>query len=364
MPGSAFRSHLMQQFVTAARNQNRNSAHHIRLSTSSQSSREYQLHSRNGEVQDASSLRSNSISSTSRNSSPNRLFPTRLDIENKRSLSPVNRSFLRSFVTPTRIEEEIESQGEKDDDDENDYDYDDAESNSNSFQTTLSTRRTISNFLSLDIISMQQQQQIRDAIGRAIECGMEAPNHHRTEPTTYYRIMPNSSSWEKLMDITYNVTLLKNKSMSNKTAEEAKINAESKRDKWKGTISGYVVVCVNGQPNQCIHIDQDNIDESEDQRIKALYGALPFRPPETEKQLEDYASACASIQNMLLALHSEGIGAKWATGPVVRCKALRDLVECDNDDLIAGLIMVGIAKRTPRKWNKRRNFIGDVLRDL
>ena len=41
-----------------------------------------------------------------------------------------------------------------------------------------------------------------------------------------------------------------------------------------------------------------------------LYDTLPLRPPETERQLEDYASTCASIQNILLALHSEGLGAK------------------------------------------------------
>jgi len=94
-----------------------------------------------------------------------------------------------------------------------------------------------------------------------------------------------------------------------------------------------------------------------------VYKELPFVPPVTIQQLEDYASACASIQNLLLSLHSEDIGSKWATGSVIRTPAFRDLVGCKDTDMVVGLIMIGWSKRTPR-MRRRREIQGDVLRDV
>ncbi len=80
-------------------------------------------------------------------------------------------------------------------------------------------------------------------------------------------------------------------------------------------------------------------------------------------QLEDYASTCASIQNLLLSLHSEGYGCKWATGPVIRTRSFRDLLRCRSDEMVVGLIMVGWPRRLP-SLRRRREVEGDVLRDV
>jgi len=94
-----------------------------------------------------------------------------------------------------------------------------------------------------------------------------------------------------------------------------------------------------------------------------LYKELPYVPPATIRQLEDYASACASIQNLLLSLHSEGLGAKWATGPVINTNAFRELIQCGRNDMIVGLIMVGWPKQLP-KMKRRRGLEGDLLKDV
>eukprot|EP00551_Chaetoceros_affinis_P006178 CAMPEP_0203674676 /NCGR_PEP_ID=MMETSP0090-20130426/16829_1 /ASSEMBLY_ACC=CAM_ASM_001088 /TAXON_ID=426623 /ORGANISM="Chaetoceros affinis, Strain CCMP159" /LENGTH=253 /DNA_ID=CAMNT_0050540617 /DNA_START=441 /DNA_END=1202 /DNA_ORIENTATION=- len=250
----------------------------------------------------------------------------------------------------------------------------------------LKSRRTISNFLPLNIITDGEEEEhqlqhlnciekVNNAILRAVECAVTAPNHKKTEPVTYHNITPYTKTWMLLLRIVYDVTAYKNFVLGNKTPEEADSIAFHKREKWQDTILGYVVVTVGGQPNQLPPIDnndddddddvdkehQDDNDDNEfDVRMAEI---LPVRPPETERQMEDYAHACAAVQNILLSLHSEGLGAKWATGPIIRTRAMRKVLELKNDDLIVGIVMVGKAKTVPKEWRRRREFAGDVFRD-
>ena len=77
----------------------------------------------------------------------------------------------------------------------------------------------------------------------------------------------------------------------------------------------------------------------------------------------------------MLSLHSEGIGSKWATGPVIQTKAFRELIKADPTDRIAGLIMVGGTDSTQfqnereemitkSRRHRRRSLHGDMLQDL
>ena len=134
--------------------------------------------------------------------------------------------------------------------------------------------------------------------------------------------------------------------------------AERKRDRWR-SIPAFLVASVGGMPDQ-IPPEALALHEEEDSE----YAQLPFVPPQTELQLENYAASCAATQNVLLSLHSEHLGSKWATGPVIRTKAFRDVVQLRNDELMVGLIMVGVPKRVPRSPRKRRALEGDVLKDL
>jgi hypothetical protein len=72
-----------------------------------------------------------------------------------------------------------------------------------------------------------------------------------------------------------------------------------------------------------------------------MYDPLEYQPPGTNRELEDYASCCAAVQNVLLSLHSEGIASKWATGDVVQTPAFRSLLELPDDERVVALIQVG-----------------------
>jgi nitroreductase len=297
MSSNVFRSQFMQQFAAAARAQNhrpspiseiarRTSTHPFHTSTKSQKQNNVKSQNIEAQVQNTTikdHISTSPIQSRSYHCTPcnDESPPTQKPSSTR---SPAEQQLCRSFSTKMTMEE-----GEEDE----------IQSKSQSFQSIIKTRRTTSNFVPLANITLSQQQHIQDAISRAVECAVQAPNHHRTEPTTYYRIKPQTQSWENLMDIVYNVTLTRNKNKSNKTEEEGRISAESKRNKWRDRVGGYIVVCVSGQP------DQQQKSSTQD-----VYDPLPICPPETERQMEDYACACASIQNILLALHSEGLGAK------------------------------------------------------
>lgn len=222
------------------------------------------------------------------------------------------------------------------------------------FQQLISSRRTISNFLSRPSSDQSSDRQfLHDAISRGVQCAATAPNHKITEPTTFHRILTPSGASRRLADIAYEVTY--QRLVQNKLSGEEACRSEAmrKREKWS-TIPAYVAVTVRGMEDQT---SGNHCSEGD------LYKELPYVPPASIRQLEDYASACASIQNLLLSLHSEGLGAKWATGPVINTHAFRELIQCGQNDMIVGLIMVGWPKQLP-KMKRRRGLEGDLLKDV
>lgn len=77
-----------------------------------------------------------------------------------------------------------------------------------------------------------------------------------------------------------------------------------------------------------------------------MYEPMPIIPLDAEREMEDYASTCAAVQNVLLSLHAEKIASKWATGPVIRTRAFRELVGAIHpDDRIVALIMIGLPQQ-------------------
>lgn len=78
---------------------------------------------------------------------------------------------------------------------------------------------------------------------------------------------------------------------------------------------------------------------------------------------------------MLLSLHAEGIGSKWATGPTICTTAFRELVGANPTDRIGALVMVGGVhstnfvndreeQMTSIRRMRRRALPGDLLVDL
>jgi nitroreductase len=175
-----------------------------------------------------------------------------------------------------------------------------------------------------------------------------------TEPTTFYRILSPSAASERLLDIVYEVTLQRLLKQKLSGEEACRSEALRKKEKW-ANIPAFLVVTVGGMNDQTPSLPEDDTD---------YFSELPYVPPSDTRQLEDYASTCASIQNLLLSLHSEGLVSKWATGPVIRTPAFRELIGCKPSDMVVGLIFVGWSKREPRMPRRRRNLDGDVMRDV
>ena len=56
---------------------------------------------------------------------------------------------------------------------------------------------------------------------------------------------------------------------------------------------------------------------------------------------EDYATASAATQNVLLAAHALGYGAIWRTGDMVRSAPVRAHLGLNESDRIVGIVYVG-----------------------
>lgn len=196
---------------------------------------------------------------------------------------------------------------------------------------------------------------IKESLDRAILCGMHAPNHHKTEPFTFKRIMSPSDATERLAEVAYHVKLRKNPDSENNQSL-----ADRKRHKW-GQIPGFLVALVEGQPLQ----EEFGSSSSSSSSTTAIdpYEPLPLVVPRTERQLENYAATCAAVQNVMLSLHAEGVGSKWATGPVIRTSAFRSLVKAQPDEMVVGLVMVGYPKRIPRV-PVRKKSMEEIVEDL
>ncbi|KAL3777341.1 hypothetical protein HJC23_010143 [Cyclotella cryptica] len=231
-------------------------------------------------------------------------------------------------------------------------------------QRLIASRRTVSNFIqsprsyhdtndsSLEI----SREFLRSAIKRGVECASTAPNHKMTEPATFYRILAPSAASERLLDIVYEVTLRRLLKQRLSGEEACHSEALRKKEKW-ANIPAFLVVTVGGMNDQTPSLPAPE-DEND------YFSELPYVAPSDTRQLEDYASTCASIQNLLLSLHSEGLVSKWATGPIIRTLAFRELIGCKLSDMVVGLIFVGWSRREPRMPRRRRSLDGDVLRDL
>jgi nitroreductase len=242
-------------------------------------------------------------------------------------------------------------------------------------QNMLQTRRTSSNFAPRLLSSSasanagqeqaemqtktQEHQYWMGALERAVVCGYTAPNHKRTEPFTFKRMVGPSESTERLADIAYHVSLREQKQNIHKTGaspEQIEEKALKKRNKWS-SIPAFLVTMLK---SETIVADPDVVESMD------AYGQLPYSAPANERELEDYAAASTAVQNVLLSLHAEQIASKWATGPVILTPAFRELVQASPHDRIVSLVMIGHQDESKRVYPRRtrRALHGDVLVDL
>jgi len=175
-----------------------------------------------------------------------------------------------------------------------------------SFAEILRSRRTVNDFradLPPDLAVLQ-----------AIELARWAPNHKMTEPWRFHLLGQETTT--QLIEIQRGVL----------TAEKGAEFAEKKLARW-ATIPGWLIVT-------------------------AQSSADPLR------DRENYAAVCCAIQNLMLALWSEDIGTKWATGNFLQLPSVADLLNLDSSsERIVGLIWYGYPASVPES---RRCPVSDI----
>ena len=79
--------------------------------------------------------------------------------------------------------------------------------------------------------------------------------------------------------------------------------------------------------------------------------------------LEDYGACCCAIQNLTLALWSEGIGVKWSTGAVTRDPAFYDLIWVDpSREQVVAMLWYGYPAAVPAM--DRRKSVSELIVNL
>ncbi len=158
----------------------------------------------------------------------------------------------------------------------------------------------------------------------ALESARWAPNHHLTEPWTFYvldreRIARLGELWAEVQ--------------ARKGAKLEKV--ERKRREW-GESRGVVILTCNSAPDA-----------------------------DATVRKEDYAACCCAAQNFMLHLWAEGLGSKWSTGAVWEHEDFWRLLGHDGSpecNEVVGIFFYGVPERVA--GGRRTKALNDVVVDF
>ena len=178
------------------------------------------------------------------------------------------------------------------------------------FGEVLRGRRSINQFLQTPVP--------RELVAEAIEIATWAPNHHVTQPWTFYLL--GSTAIGSCLKLVRDIV----------TARKGPKAGDFKAKKWAEKPGWLVVTC--------------------------------RRSKDVLTQQEDYAACSAATQNLMLYLWKAGVGSKWTTGDITRDPRFFDIVGIDDDEeFVVGLIWYGYPKITP---TQSRKGLEDILVEL
>lgn len=164
-------------------------------------------------------------------------------------------------------------------------------------------------------------------LNAAIEAGIHAPNHRRTEPWRFYILGEQSKT--KICKLQQALV----------TSSKGDLAGQAKYDRWMA-IPGWLIVTCRGSTSDGGDNDMNN-------------------PASVTR--EDYAACCCAVQNVCLSLHSRGIGTKWTTGPVTFNEEFANVVGFKKDEeYVVGTIWFGTPQRIPSTY-VRKLGVSDVL---
>ncbi len=64
-------------------------------------------------------------------------------------------------------------------------------------------------------------------------------------------------------------------------------------------------------------------------------------------EIENICAVAAAVENLLLAAHAEGLGAKWRTGPAARDPEVKKYLGLESDQHLIGFIYLGYPEVSP-----------------
>jgi nitroreductase len=174
------------------------------------------------------------------------------------------------------------------------------------------TRRTVHKYLP-DAIP-------QETLDRILMAGHYAPNHKLTWPWRFTQV--GTQTRQKLVPV----------------AVACKAAKRELSDDMKAAITAKIVT-----PGALIVVSQ-------------------LRSDNEFQSKEDYAAVSCAIQNMMLAAHGEGLGAKWSSGGVTTHADTYAVLGIEPDlEEIAGFVWVGVPAKVP---TIKRPDLAEVTREL
>ncbi len=152
----------------------------------------------------------------------------------------------------------------------------------------------------------------RDVIEKLLSAGVQAPNHHKVRPWRFVILTGNSR---------------------NKLGE---VMAASFSDRNPGL------------PKEAL--DKPRSTPLMAPLIIAVGADKPSEPKIVE--VENISAASAACQNILLAAHALGLGAKWKTGDWASDPKVKEFLGFTPDQHIVGFIYIGYPEFTPEPYTR------------
>ena len=169
------------------------------------------------------------------------------------------------------------------------------------FEALLRGRRTI-NLYEPEPVSEQ-------LLLEAIEVARWAPNHRLTEPWTFYVVSPDMK--ERIARLAGDID----------AAAKGERVGQARFERMMAVPAGFVLTSRIGN------------------------GEL--------MDLEDYAACCCAVQNLMLFLWQQGVGAKWTTGAITREPAFYELLGINPEiERVVGYFWYGTPKLVPEQKRK------------
>ncbi|MDC3414494.1 nitroreductase [Aquibacillus sp. 3ASR75-11] len=158
----------------------------------------------------------------------------------------------------------------------------------------------------------------KNLINKILEAGTWAPNHFHTEPWRFFVL-----TGEGRKPLGRTLAEISRESMEDPTSNENQIILRKQEEKvFRAPV---IITCA----------------------------AIPSSNPKV-KRIEEIGAVNAAIQNMLLTVHSLGLGAIWRTGAPCYHPLMKKLFGLSEEDEVLGFIYLGYVDNSTKSISRHR----------